>query len=160
LPHASKSSLIRSANSSGVFTTGSKPSAAKRSLMSVSVTKLAISRLSKSHYLLRRAGRHKDSHPRVTLYFWISGFRDGWKAGKLWARVLLMTASARKLPAWIWGAVGAKAAMRRLGADCFVVAMKRGNARGAKGVGHRHWDRVNRQREEPDNQWKAAAFVR
>ena len=50
--------------------------------------------------------------------------------------------------------------MRRLGADCFVVAMKRGNARGAKGAGHRHWDRVNRQREEPDNQWKAAAFMR
>src|SRR5215468_8552821 len=42
-----------------------------------------------------------------------------------------------------------KVPMRRLGADCFVVAMKRGNARGAKGAGHRHWDRVNRQREEP-----------
>jgi len=53
-----------------------------------------------------------------------------------------------------------KVLMRRLGADCFVVAMKRGNARGAKGAGHRHWDRVNWQREEPDNQWKAAAFVR
>jgi hypothetical protein len=26
--------------------------------------------------------------------------------------------------------------MRRLGADCFVVVMKRGNARGAKGAGH------------------------
>jgi hypothetical protein len=34
------------------------------------------------------------------------------------------------------------------------------NARGAKGAGHRHLDRVNRQREEPDDQWKAAAFVR
>src|SRR5262245_11344182 len=44
-----------------------------------------------------------------------------------------------------------KVPMRRLvGADCFVVAMKRGNARGAKGAGHRHWDRVNRQREKPD----------
>src|SRR5712671_6577339 len=32
-------------------------------------------------YLFRRAGRHKDSHPRVTLYFWISGFRDGWNGG-------------------------------------------------------------------------------
>jgi hypothetical protein len=53
-----------------------------------------------------------------------------------------------------------KVPMRRLGADCFVVAMKRSNARGAKGAGHRHWGRVNRQREEPDNQWKAAAFVR
>src|SRR5258708_21024678 len=53
-----------------------------------------------------------------------------------------------------------KVPMRRLGADCLVVAMKRGNARGAKGAGHRHWGRVNRQREEPDNQWKAAAFVR
>jgi hypothetical protein len=48
--------------------------------------------------------------------------------------------------------------MRWLGADCFVVV--RGNARGAKGAGHRHLDRVNRQREEPDIQWKAAAFVR
>ena len=50
--------------------------------------------------------------------------------------------------------------MRRLGADCFVVALKRGNARGAKGAGHRHLARVNRQREEPEVQWKAAAFVR
>jgi hypothetical protein len=50
--------------------------------------------------------------------------------------------------------------MRRLGADCSVVAMKRGNARGAKGAGHRHLARVNRQREEPDVQWKAAAFAR
>ena len=50
--------------------------------------------------------------------------------------------------------------MRRLGADCFVVAMKRSNARGAKGAGHRHLARVNRQREEPDVQWKAAAFAR
>ena len=40
-----------------------------------------------------------------------------------------------------------KVPMRRLGADCFAVAMKRGNARGAKGAGHRHLDRVNRQRE-------------
>jgi hypothetical protein len=38
--------------------------------------------------------------------------------------------------------------------------LKRGNARGAKGVGHRHLARVNRQREEPDVQWKAAAFAR
>src|SRR6202022_1357941 len=38
--------------------------------------------------------------------------------------------------------------------------MKRGNARGAKGAGHRHLARVNRQREEPDVQWKAAAFAR
>ena len=45
-------------------------------------------------------------------------------------------------------------------ADCFVVAMKRGNGRGAKGAGHCRWDRVNRQREEPDTQWKAAAFMR
>src|SRR6267143_4983618 len=53
-----------------------------------------------------------------------------------------------------------KVPMRRAGADCFVVAMKRGNARGAKGAGHRHLAWVNRQREEPDVQWKAAAFVR
>src|ERR1700731_2044122 len=43
---------------------------------------------------------------------------------------------------------------------CFFVVMKRGNARGAKGAGHRHLARVNRQREEPDVQWKAAAFAR
>ena len=49
--------------------------------------------------------------------------------------------------------------MRRAGADCSVVAMKRGNARGAKGAGHRHLARVNRQREEPDVQRKAAAFM-
>src|SRR3979411_1453886 len=43
---------------------------------------------------------------------------------------------------------------------CFFVLLKRGNARGAKGVGRRLWGRRNRQREEPDIQWKAAAFVR
>src|SRR6516162_1768785 len=53
-----------------------------------------------------------------------------------------------------------KVLMRRRGADCSVVVMKRGNARGAKGVGHRLLDRVNRQREEPGDQWKAAAFAR
>src|SRR6266403_678447 len=53
-----------------------------------------------------------------------------------------------------------KAPMRRAGADCFVVAMKRGNDRGAKGAGHRHLAWVNRQREEPYVQWKAAAFAR
>src|SRR3974390_1435093 len=53
-----------------------------------------------------------------------------------------------------------KVPMRRLGADCSVVVMKGGNALGAKGAGHRHLSRVNRQREEPDVQWKAAAFVR
>src|ERR1700716_3958191 len=35
---------------------------------------------------------------------------------------------------------------------CFFVVMKRGNARGAKGAGHRHLARVNRQREGPDVQ--------
>jgi hypothetical protein len=53
-----------------------------------------------------------------------------------------------------------KVPMHWRGADCFAVAMKRGNGRGAKGAGHRRWDRVNRQREEPDAQWKAAAFMR
>jgi hypothetical protein len=43
---------------------------------------------------------------------------------------------------------------------CFFVVLKRGNARGAKGAGHRHLAWVNRQREEPDVQWKAAAFAR
>ena len=33
-----------------------------------------------------------------------------------------------------------KVPMRRAGADCSVVVVKRGNARGAKGAGHRHWE--------------------
>jgi hypothetical protein len=41
-----------------------------------------------------------------------------------------------------------KVPMRRRGADCLVVAMKRGNARRAKGAGHRRWEGANRQREE------------
>src|SRR6267142_5054533 len=32
-----------------------------------------------------------------------------------------------------------KVPTRRLGAHCLVVVMKRGNARGAKGVGHQRW---------------------
>ena len=58
-----------------------------------------------------------------------------------------------------------KVPMRRLEADCFVVVMKRGNARGAKGAGHRHFIGStvvgsNRHQEELDAQWKAAAFMR
>jgi len=34
-----------------------------------------------------------------------------------------------------------KVPMRQLGTDCFVVAVKRGNSRGAKGAGHRRRDR-------------------
>src|SRR5580704_15636567 len=41
-----------------------------------------------------------------------------------------------------------KVPMRRRGADCLVVAMKRGNARRANGAGHRRWKEANRQREE------------
>ena len=33
-----------------------------------------------------------------------------------------------------------KVPMGQPGADCFVVVMKRGNARGAKGAGHPHQD--------------------
>src|SRR5258708_16421288 len=36
-----------------------------------------------------------------------------------------------------------KVPMRRRGADCLVVATKRGNARGAKGAGHRRWAWAN-----------------
>ena len=32
-----------------------------------------------------------------------------------------------------------KVPMHRSGSDCSIVVMKRGNARGAKGAGHRHW---------------------
>ena len=43
-----------------------------------------------------------------------------------------------------------KVLMRRAGADCFVVATKWGNARGAKGAGHPRRDRwVNGKPEEP-----------
>src|SRR5262245_34009603 len=41
--------------------------------------------------------------------------------------------------------------MRRLGADCSVVVTKRGNARGAKGAGHRHeLGSTGSYREEPE----------
>jgi hypothetical protein len=53
-----------------------------------------------------------------------------------------------------------KVPTRRRGADCFVSEEAGVMPRGAKGAGHRHLARVNRQREEPDVQWKAAAFVR
>ena len=36
-----------------------------------------------------------------------------------------------------------KVPMRRSGADCPVVVMRRGNARGAKGAGHRRRERAN-----------------
>ena len=42
-----------------------------------------------------------------------------------------------------------KVPMHRLGAHCFVVARKRGNARGAKGAGHPRRDWVNGKPEEP-----------
>src|SRR5215472_9537371 len=43
-----------------------------------------------------------------------------------------------------------KVPRRQPGADCSVVAEKRGNSRGAKGAGHRRRDRtVNRKRDEP-----------
>src|SRR3974377_379855 len=45
-----------------------------------------------------------------------------------------------------------KVPMRGLGADCSVLAEKRGNARGAKGAGHRRRAWVNRvNREEPES---------
>src|SRR5213083_1666747 len=43
-----------------------------------------------------------------------------------------------------------KVPMRRRGADCLVVAMKRGNAPSSEGGGSPTLGRVNRQREEPD----------
>ena len=42
-----------------------------------------------------------------------------------------------------------KVPMRRTGADCSVVAMKWGNAHGAKGAGHPRRDRRVRKPEEP-----------
>ena len=42
-----------------------------------------------------------------------------------------------------------KVPMRRVGADCSVIARKRGNARGAKGVGHSRRCWVNGRPEEP-----------
>src|SRR6516162_10237795 len=44
-----------------------------------------------------------------------------------------------------------KVPMRRLGADCSVVVSKRGNARGAKGAGHRReFGSTGSYREEPE----------
>ena len=46
------------------------------------------------------------------------------------------------------------------GADCFVVAVRRGNARGAKGAGHQHRDRKGQRVTGGTRwcRWKAAAF--
>src|SRR6478736_2269470 len=53
-----------------------------------------------------------------------------------------------------------KVPMHRLGADCSVVVMKRGNARGAKGAGHRHLLGSTGNGRNPMFKWKAAAFAR
>jgi hypothetical protein len=53
-----------------------------------------------------------------------------------------------------------KVPMRRAGSDCSIVAMKRGNARGAKGVGHRRWMESTGNRRNSIFWRKAAAFVR
>jgi hypothetical protein len=47
------------------------------------------------------------------------------------------------------GTVRPKVPMRHPGADCLVVARKRGNSRGAKGAGHPRGDWVNGKPEEP-----------
>ena len=49
------------------------------------------------------------------------------------------------------GPVRPKVPMRPAGADCSAVAVKRGNARGAKGVGHSRRGRLGQlaYREEP-----------
>jgi hypothetical protein len=54
----------------------------------------------------------------------------------------------------------AEVRMRRRGADCSVIAMKRGNARGAKGAGHRHRIGPTGNRRSLIIKWKAAAFMR
>ena len=41
-----------------------------------------------------------------------------------------------------------KVPMHWSGSDCLIVVMKRGNARGVKGAGHRRWERANWQQEE------------
>ena len=54
-----------------------------------------------------------------------------------------------------------KVPRRQSGADCFVVAVRRGNARGAKGAGHSRRDRQG-QRATGGTRWfrrKAAAFT-
>jgi len=55
----------------------------------------------------------------------------------------------------------AKVPMRRRGAHCLVVVMKRGNARGAKGqvIAVEHGP-TGSNWEEPEGRRKAAAFVR
>src|SRR6267378_5724676 len=53
-----------------------------------------------------------------------------------------------------------KVPMRRAGADCSVVARKRGNARGAKGAGHRRGSEPTGNGRSSNSRWEAAAFVR
>jgi hypothetical protein len=65
----------------------------------------------------------------------------------------------RASPGPVAPSAGPERPMRRRGANCPVVVMKPGNALERRGRSS-PLDRVNRQREEPDNQRKAAAFVR
>jgi hypothetical protein len=52
-----------------------------------------------------------------------------------------------------------KVPTHRIGADCSVVVLKRGNAPWGEEGRSSPLDRDNRQREERDTQWKAAVFV-
>ena len=53
-----------------------------------------------------------------------------------------------------------KVPMHRSGSDCSIVVMKRGNARGAKGAGHRLEIGSTGNGRNPIFNWKAAAFAR
>jgi hypothetical protein len=53
-----------------------------------------------------------------------------------------------------------KVPLRRLGSDCPIVVTKRGNARGAKGAGHRRWMESTGNRRNSISRRKATAFVR
>src|ERR1700732_2164336 len=105
------------------------------------------------------SGHATNSRRRAASLTSFHSLRVGNAGGRLVWNVRTWTAMPRE-KAQVAQTARPKVPMRRLGADCFVLAMKRGNARGAKGAGHRHLARVNRHREEPDVQWKAAAFAR
>src|SRR5215467_14101208 len=76
--------------------------------------------------------------------------RNGFRRHQTWSCTTAPGRVWRKPTYWPRGVrcIGGMTLIRAL-VDCSVIARKRGNARGAKGAGHRRWERANWQQEEP-----------
>ena len=82
--------------------------------------------------------RHRDLGSTCLCRGSFHSLRVGNAGGRLVWNVRTWSAMLRE-KAQVAQTARPKVLMRRRGADCSVLVMKRGNARGAKGAGHRHW---------------------